>query len=114
MSNPNLPKKHTFSFAVWQAHMHTQPLSREPIPTAWDHLGRRGLLGRILIDEVDLPPGRTLQELIAELDINYTLDALLPVVNGRVAETSQALKAGDRVNLMPAIRWASLKSPDRI
>lgn len=94
--------------------MHTQTLSRELIPTAWDHLGGRGLLARILVDEVDLPPGITLQQLIAELDINYTLDALLPVVNGRVAETSQALKAGDRVNLMPAIRWVNLKSPDRI
>ena len=94
--------------------MHTQTLSRELIPTAWDHLGGCGLLARILVDEVDLPPGITLQQLIAELDINYTLDALLPVVNGRVAETSQALKAGDRVNLMPAIRWVNLKNPDRI
>ena len=58
-----------------------------------------------LIDSVEvyLPLGSTLQELIAELDINYSLDALLLVVNGRVAEPSQALKAGDRVNLMPAI-----------
>lgn len=58
-----------------------------------------------LIDsvEVDLPLGSTLLDLIAELDINYSLDALLLVVNGRVAEPSQALKAGDRVNLMPAI-----------
>ena len=114
MSTPDLTKKHPFSFAVWRVNMHTQTLSRELIPTAWDHLGGRGLLARILVDEVDLPPGITLQQLIAELDINYTLDALLPVVNGRVAETSQALKAGDRVNLMPAIRWVNLKSPDRI
>lgn len=58
-----------------------------------------------LIDsvEVDLPLGSTLLDLIAELDINYSLDALLLVVNGRVAEPNQALKAGDRVNLMPAI-----------
>jgi len=59
-----------------------------------------GLIDRV---EVDLPLGSTLQDLITELEINYSLDSLLLVVNGRVAEPSLALKAGDRVNLMPAI-----------
>ena len=59
-----------------------------------------GLIDRI---EVDLPPGSTLQELITELDINYNLAALLLVVNVRNAGPSQALKASDCVNLMPAI-----------
>jgi sulfur carrier protein ThiS len=59
-----------------------------------------GLIDRV---EVDLPLGSTLQDLITELEINYSLDSLLLVVNGRVAEPSLALTAGDRVNLMPAI-----------
>ena len=44
-----------------------------------------------------------LQELIAEWGIDYSLAAMLLVVYNRVAEPGQALKAGDRVNLMPAI-----------
>lgn len=53
MSLPDTTKNPPIPFTVWRVNMRTQTLSREPIPTAWDHLGGRGLLARILVDEVD-------------------------------------------------------------
>ncbi len=38
---------------VWRVNVHNQTLSREPIPESWQRLGGRGLLARILLDEVD-------------------------------------------------------------
>ncbi len=38
---------------VWRVNVRNQTLSREPIPAAWQRLGGRGLLARILLDEVD-------------------------------------------------------------
>ncbi len=38
---------------VWRVNVHHQTLSREPIPESWQRLGGRGLLARILLDEVD-------------------------------------------------------------
>jgi len=53
MSNPDITKKHQPPFAVWRVNMRTQTLSKEPIPANWERLGGRGLLARILVDEVD-------------------------------------------------------------
>ena len=39
---------------VWRINMGTHNLQIEPIPDTWQHLGGRGLLARILLDEV--PP----------------------------------------------------------
>lgn len=38
---------------IWRIDVRTQTLSQEPVPSTWDHLGGRGLLARILLDEVD-------------------------------------------------------------
>ena len=59
-----------------------------------------GLVGRL---EVSLAPGSTLNDLLTHLEIGLTLEQLLLVVNGRMAELVQALHDGDVVNLMPAI-----------
>ena len=38
---------------VWRVDVEHQTLNREPVPEAWQRLGGRGLLARILLDEVD-------------------------------------------------------------
>lgn len=53
--------------------------------------------------DIHLAPGSTLADLLAALEINLPLEALLLAVNGRVAEVEQALQDGDTVNVMPAI-----------
>ena len=39
---------------IWRVDVSTQTLTRQPVPQAWEHLGGRGLVARILLDEV--PP----------------------------------------------------------
>jgi len=38
---------------IWRVNMREQTLKHEPIPETWRRLGGRGLLARILVDEVD-------------------------------------------------------------
>jgi len=38
---------------VWRINTRTQKLNIEPVPTSWGRLGGRGLLARILVDEVE-------------------------------------------------------------
>ncbi len=38
---------------VWRANVREQTLKHEPVPDSWKRLGGRGLLARILLDEVD-------------------------------------------------------------
>ena len=38
---------------VWRINTRTRSLLREPVPDSWSRLGGRGLLARILVDEVD-------------------------------------------------------------
>jgi len=50
---------------VWQINVRTHELKREPIPASWQRLGGRGLIARIMVDEVDakcdpLGPGNKL------------------------------------------------------
>jgi aldehyde:ferredoxin oxidoreductase len=37
---------------VWRVNVRTQTLDQLPVPPTWDHLGGRGLLARIMVDEV--------------------------------------------------------------
>ena len=39
---------------IWRVDISTQTCSRQPVPHTWEHLGGRGLVSRILLDEV--PP----------------------------------------------------------
>ena len=50
---------------VWRVNVREQTLTQEPVPDSWKRLGGRGLLARILLDEVDatcdpLGPGNKL------------------------------------------------------
>ncbi len=38
---------------IWRVNVRNQTLSLEPVPESWSRLGGRGLLARILLDEVD-------------------------------------------------------------
>jgi len=40
---------------IWRVNVQEQTLKQEPVPAAWEHLGGRGLLARIMLDET--PPG---------------------------------------------------------
>jgi len=48
---PSLQKP-PFPFLVWRINLRNQTLTREPIPEGWERLGGRGLIARILLDEV--------------------------------------------------------------
>lgn len=52
---------------------------------------------------VTLPPGSTLTDLLDHLAVALPPDALLLVVNGRMAHLHQPLHEGDQVHLMPAM-----------
>ncbi|PKN90814.1 MAG: aldehyde ferredoxin oxidoreductase [Chloroflexi bacterium HGW-Chloroflexi-6] len=39
---------------IWRINVRTQTLTKEPVPAGWEKLGGRGLLARIMLDEV--PP----------------------------------------------------------
>lgn len=38
---------------IWRVDVATQKLNREPVPAVWEKLGGRGLLARIMLDEVE-------------------------------------------------------------
>src|SRR5512138_3848280 len=38
---------------IWRVDTRKQALTREPVPDSWQRLGGRGLLARILLDEID-------------------------------------------------------------
>ncbi|MCQ3936861.1 MAG: aldehyde ferredoxin oxidoreductase [Chloroflexi bacterium] len=38
---------------IWRVNTRTQELKREPVPETWRRLGGRGLIARIMVDEVD-------------------------------------------------------------
>lgn len=51
---PNYPSNHSTGnfYSIWRINMHSMTWQQEPVPDSWQHLGGRGLLARILVDEV--------------------------------------------------------------
>jgi aldehyde:ferredoxin oxidoreductase len=43
----------TNHFSIWRVNMRSKTFKREVVPTSWEKLGGRGLLARILLDEVN-------------------------------------------------------------
>src|SRR4030042_6273064 len=43
-----------YELCVWRVNSRTKSVISEPVPQTWEHLGGRGLIARILLDE--LPP----------------------------------------------------------
>jgi molybdopterin converting factor small subunit len=73
-----------------QVHLHTTLQRRTP----------EGLLRRL---EVELLPASTLCDLLEQLAIPSDREAILMVINGRMADPKQTLNDGDEVHLIPAI-----------
>jgi aldehyde:ferredoxin oxidoreductase len=42
-----------YTLQVWRVNVRTRTLKWEPVPPTWERLGGRGLIARILLDEVD-------------------------------------------------------------
>jgi aldehyde:ferredoxin oxidoreductase len=49
-----MPDKNSYNSMVWRVNVRTRTLTTEPVPASWERLGGRGLIARILLDEV--PP----------------------------------------------------------
>jgi len=64
-----------------------------------------GLVDRL---EINLKPASNITDLLGKLEVDMDTDAMLLVVNGRIADPSQRLSEGDQVNLMPAISGGCL------
>ena len=47
-----IPNLKPYQYQVWRVNVRTQTLALEPVPSSWERLGGRGLLARILLDEV--------------------------------------------------------------
>ena len=41
-----------YKLQVWRVNVRSRTLKLEPVPSSWEHLGGRGLIARILLDEV--------------------------------------------------------------
>jgi aldehyde:ferredoxin oxidoreductase len=41
-----------YVYRVWRVNSRTKAITSEPVPQIWEHLGGRGLIARILLDEV--------------------------------------------------------------
>lgn len=52
---------------------------------------------------VSLASESTLNDLLAHLEIDFPIDSMLLVLNGRLVEADHILHDADQVNLMPAI-----------
>jgi sulfur carrier protein ThiS len=75
-------------------HMHTI------LQKTTDH----GLVDRL---QIELPNGTRVTDLLERMEIELNPEALLLVVNGRMAGPERILEDGDQVNLMPAISGGS-------
>ena len=53
--------------------------------------------------DVTMLSGSSVADLMTDLGVELPLDAMLLVVNGRLAQPSYHLQEGDHIHLMPAI-----------
>lgn len=60
----------------------------------------QGIVDRL---QLDLEEGATLRTVVDSLGISLRDDAILLVVNGRIAEATTPLAQGDEVRLIPAM-----------
>jgi molybdopterin converting factor small subunit len=63
-----------------------------------------GVVDRLTLD---LAPGATVKTVVDTLGISLREDAILLVVNGRIAAADSALSEGDEVRLIPAMSGGS-------
>ncbi len=53
MPSKELNPESNIPFSIWRVNVRNRTFSRESIPQNWERLGGRGLLARVLLDEVD-------------------------------------------------------------
>lgn len=100
----------SISPAIWRVNMREKSFRREPVPASWERLGGRGLLARILLDEVDptcdplgprnkliFAPGLLVGHMISSTD-RISIGAKSPLTGG-VKEAN----AGGRTGLQLAL-----------
>ncbi len=61
--------------------------------------------------ELSVQPQSNISDLLTQLEIDFPLDSLLLVVNGRLVEEDHVLQEGDKANLMPAISGGQTPHP---
>jgi molybdopterin converting factor small subunit len=59
-----------------------------------------GIVDRL---KLELAPGATMRTLVEALNVSLREDAILLVVNGRIADVDTPLADGDEVRLIPAM-----------
>lgn len=75
---------------VVTVHLHTVLQRQTP----------EGIMRRI---ELSIPSMSTVSDLLALLNIDFPVESMLILVNGRLVEPEHVLEKGDKINLMPAI-----------
>jgi sulfur carrier protein ThiS len=70
--------------------------------------------GQVRQLELSVPPQSNISDLLTQLEIDFPLDSLLLVVNGRLVEPDHVLVKGDKVNLMPAISGGASPAAGRL
>jgi sulfur carrier protein ThiS len=61
--------------------------------------------------KLSVPAQSNISDLLTQLEIDFPLDSLLLVVNGRLVEEDHVLQEGDKINLMPAIAGGQTPHP---
>ncbi len=91
---------------VWRVNVRTQTLARQPVPESWQRLGGRGLLARVLLDEVDAkcdPLGRENKLIFAPgLLVGHMLSSTDRISIGAKSPLTRGIKeanAGGRTGL---------------
>jgi aldehyde:ferredoxin oxidoreductase len=53
IKDSNIMEKESFNLSVWRVNVRDRTIKKEPVPESWNHLGGRGLIARILLDEIN-------------------------------------------------------------
>ncbi|MBK7320636.1 MAG: aldehyde ferredoxin oxidoreductase [Anaerolineales bacterium] len=84
---------------IWRVNTRTQELKREPVPENWQRLGGRGLIARVLVDEVDAK----CDPLGAENKLIFTPGLLV----GHMLSSTDRLSVGGKSPLTGGIKEAN-------
>src|SRR5512140_1006287 len=96
---------------IWRINVKTQTLTKESVPETWEKLGGRGLLARIMLDEVEptceplgpknkliFAPGLLVGHMISSTD-RISIGGKSPLTGG-IKEANAGGRAGDHLARM--------------
>ena len=84
---------------IWRVNVREQTLKREPVPASWQRLGGRGLVARILVDEVNA----TCDPLGAENKLIFTPGLLV----GHMLSSTDRISVGGKSPLTGGVKEAN-------